>query len=220
MGRTILSNAISKMVQPVNENNNVRRKVAINDIAGCLERYYREFFKYDMMKNSDNRVASEIAPRNLKKIVDFINEIKSEINGELLRVACFDGLHNNDELKQMLKTEFDEYIEMLKGNGEQETKDKAKLNVINDFEEMKQTLEDKRLDHILHYPIGGSESSQVGKVVPLVRKHEHLAQWQIDIMSGKDTGFFREATMDGQENGDKKIVDLNKYRHQKDNEER
>ena len=220
MGRTILSNAISKIGKPISKENNERRKIAIKDISACLERCYREFFKYDMMKNSQNQESADLAFKNAEKMVNLINELKGEINNELLRIACFDSLHNNDELKHELENKLDENIRTLKGNEAYETRDFAKLNVINDFEEMKKTMEDKKLDHILRYPIGLEDKSHDGKVIPLVRKREQLAPWQIRVMNGQDDGFFREATMSEQNNGGKSILDLNEYRQQKNDEGR
>lgn len=221
MGKSILSNSISKIGQQVNEPNNERRKTAIRDIAACLERCYREFFKYYAMKNSHDKSNADLAFKNSEKMVNLINELKGEINGELLRISCFSPITQKGELNAAIETDLNEIINSFSNGEDRSSKDLAKVNVINDFEEMKKTMALRKLDHISRYPIGTEEKKNDGKVIPLIKKCEYLAPWQIKVMNGEDDGFFREATMDAKrDSSSRSILDLDKYREHRNDDGR
>ena len=217
MGRTILSNSISKIVQPISEENNKSRNKAIKEVALFLERCYREFSKYDDMKNSKSRIHIKEATQMEEKIVDLINGVKEEINLKLLDIACFENADGREGLKEVLKNEIDKIIVEYTGeNTKYPFEDFAKASVVKDFEEMNKTLTTRKLDHIRNHPLTEN------KVIPIIQKpskkiqkHNNLAPWQIDVMNGENTELFKSTRIQGDygiEKNSDNITDLNAFR--------
>ena len=221
MGKTILSNSIAKIGQPISEENDKRRKIAFRDIAGCLERCYREFLKYNIMQNSESGKNAQESFKNAEKMVNLINEMKDELNNELLRIACFGEVDGREGVRDAIFSEINEVItKYSESDTEYPTNDQAKINVVKDFEEMNQTLITKKMNHIRRYP--SLDDEERAKIVPLVQppkqvagpRRDVLAPWQVRVMNGEDDGFFREAEHDG------RVLNLDKFRKNRNDEGR